>query len=174
MQYTFDGAEHGILPRPHGNAKGTGATQSYVRTMPSTMAKIRETSLLLPPKLAVTKLCQDAGGVAGGSSAAQLPQSWKQAADCRRKLSFNSKSAAKSADPLFPLMIMCKESEGKKDQHGQFVRIVTNSPEPMAVLAFDWTLQDLQRFCPSKAQHTVLCVDPTFDLGSFHVTVMSY
>ena len=75
MQYTFDGAEHGILPRPHGNAEGTGATQSYVRTMPSTMAKIRETSLLLPPKLAVTKLCQDAGGVAGGSSAAQLPQS---------------------------------------------------------------------------------------------------
>jgi len=69
---------------------------------------------------------------------------------------------------------MCKESEGKKDQHGQFVRIVTNSPEPMAVLAFDWTLQDLERFCTSKAQHTVLCVDLTFNLGSFHVTVMSY
>ena len=32
MQYTFDGAEHGILPRPHGNAKGTGAPPSYVRT----------------------------------------------------------------------------------------------------------------------------------------------
>jgi len=30
VQYTFDGAEYGILPRPHGNAKGTGAPQSYV------------------------------------------------------------------------------------------------------------------------------------------------
>ena len=43
--------------------------------MPSTMAKLRETSLHLPPKLAVTKLCQEAGAVAGGSSAAQLPRS---------------------------------------------------------------------------------------------------
>lgn len=44
----------------------------------------------------------------------------------------------------------------------------------MAVLAFDWSLDDLERFCTSEAKHTVLCVDPTFDLGSFHVTVMSY
>lgn len=35
VQYTFDGAEQGILPWLHGNAKGTGAPQSYVRTVPS-------------------------------------------------------------------------------------------------------------------------------------------
>ena len=80
----------------------------------------------------------------------------------------------KSADPLFPLMLMCKESEGKKGEHGNFIRIVTNSPEPMAVLAFDWSLDDLERFCTCEAKHTVLCVDPTFDLGSFHVIVVSY
>ena len=34
-----------------------------------------------------------------------------------------------SKDPLFPLMLMCKESEGSKtDSHTRFVRIVTNSP----------------------------------------------
>lgn len=71
-------------------------------------------------------------------------------------------------------MVMCKESEGKKGQEGHYVWIVVNSPEPMAVLAFDWTLEHLERFCICEAQHTVLCVDPTFDLGSFHATVMSY
>lgn len=44
----------------------------------------------------------------------------------------------------------------------------------MAVLAFDWSLDDLERFCTCEAKHTVLCVDPIFDLGSFHVIVMSY
>ena len=176
MQYTFDGTEHQILPRPHGNAKSSGATKGYVRTMPSTMTKLRETTQYLPPKIAVRKLCQDVGDMTGASSASQLPRSRQQAADCRRKLTYGPNLAVvpKSADPLFPLMLMCKESEGKKDQEGHFVRIVANSPEPMAVLAFNWTLEDLERFCTCEAQHTVLCVDPTFDLGTFHVTVMSY
>ena len=140
------------------------------------MTKLRETAQCLPPKVAVRKLCQDVGDVTGASSASQLPRSRQQAADCRRKLTYGTNSAVmpKSADPLFPLMLMCKESEGKKGEHGNFVRIVTNSPEPMAVLAFDWSLDDLERFCTCEAKHTVLCVDPTFDLGSFHVTVMSY
>ena len=42
VQYTFDGAEHQVLPRPHGNAKCSEATQGYVQTMPSTMTKLRE------------------------------------------------------------------------------------------------------------------------------------
>ena len=53
-----------------------------------------------------------------------------------------------SKNPLFPLMLMCKESESSKtDSHTRFVRIVTNSPQPMAVLVYDWTLRDMERFC---------------------------
>ena len=70
---------------------------------------------------------------------------------------------------------MCKESEGAKcDPQSRFVRIVCNTPEPMAVLAFDWTLEDLERFCTDPEEHVVLSVDPTFNLGSFHVTVTTY
>ena len=143
--------------------------------MPSTMTKLRETAQYLPPKLAVRKLCEDVGDVTGASSASQLPRSGQQAADCRRKLTYSSNFAVapKSADPLFPLMVMCKESEGIKEQEGHYVRIVANSPEPMAVLAFDWTLEDLEK-STCEAQHTVLCVDRTFDLSTFHVTIMSY
>ena len=44
----------------------------------------------------------------------------------------------------------------------------------MAVLAYDWTLRDLERFCVQPEIFTVLSVDPTFNLGSFHVTVSTY
>ena len=52
--------------------------------------------------------------------------------------------ASSSADPLFPVMVMCKESDS--DPSTRFVRIVCNTPEPMAVLTFDWTLTDLKCF----------------------------
>ena len=72
-------------------------------------------------------------------------------------------------------MLMCKESEGSKtDSHTRFVRMVTNSPQPMAVLMYDWTLRDMERFCAEPHRFTVLSVDPTFNLGSFHVTVTTY
>ena len=42
---------------------------------------------------------------------------------------------------------MCKESEGKGSQ---FIRFVTGAPEPMVVLSYDWTLNDIVRFCTNK------------------------
>ena len=93
---------------------------------------------------------------------------------------FSSKKGStlpRTDDPLFLVMIMCKESEGvNSDPNSRFVRVVsnTNTPEPMLVLTFDWTLTDLERICVKPQKHTVLRVDPTFNLGSFHVTVTTY
>ena len=70
-------------------------------------------------------------------------------------------------------MLMCMESEVKTGQHGNVMRIIPNSPEPMVVLAFDWTLENLERLCTSEAKHTALHLNPTFDLSSFHLTDMS-
>ena len=70
---------------------------------------------------------------------------------------------------------MCKESEGvNTDPNLHFVHIVCNTPEPISVLTFDWTLSDLERFCTNLRNHTVLNFDPTFNLGSFHVTITTY
>ena len=70
---------------------------------------------------------------------------------------------------------MCKESEGSKSNpEDRFVRMVSNSPEPIAVLAYDWSLRDLERFCTHPKQYTIYCVDPTFNLDSLHVTVTTY
>ena len=56
--------------------------------------------------------------------------------------------------------------------HGLF-ELSTTLPN-LAVLVFDWTLEDLERFCTDPQEHVVLSVDPTFNLGSFHVTVTTY
>ena len=44
----------------------------------------------------------------------------------------------------------------------------------MTVLAFDWTVEDLERFCTDPEEHVGLSVDPTFNLGSFDVPVTTY
>ena len=173
VHYSFDNEEHSVLPRPHGNSKSQSA---YVRTMPSTMCKLRDASQYLPPKHAVGEVTRGVGGLAGASSVSELPRNRQQSADCRRAL-FAPKCTrvSSNADPLFPVMLMCKESEGANSNPStRFVRIVCNTPEPMAVLTFDWTLEDLQRFCTRPHQHVILSVDPTFNLGSFHVTVTTY
>ena len=174
VHYTFENEEHIIMPRPHGNSKSQSA---YVRTLPSTLQKLREVSQHVPPKHAVSEVSRSVGGLSRVSSVAELPRNRQQSADCRRALFSSSKTSgiSQSSDPLFPVMIMCKESEGAKcDPQSRFVRIVCNTPEPMAVLAFDWTLEDLKRFCTDPEEHVVLSVDPTFNLGSFHVTVTTY
>ena len=165
VHYTFENEEHIIMPRPHGNSKSQSA---YVRTLPSTLQKLRDVSQHVAPKHAVSEVSRSVGGLSHVSSVSQLPRNRQQSADCRSGVS-------QSSDPLFPVMIMCKETEGAKcDPQSRFVRIVCNTPEPMAVLVFDWTLEDLERFCTDPQEHVVLSVDPTFNLGSFHVTVTTY
>ena len=174
LHYCFDNEEHPVLTRPHGNAKNESG---FVRTMPSTLSKVRELSENLKPKNVVSKLSQSVGGILGASSTSQFPRNRQQSADCRRQLFSSKVPGSHSKDPLFPLMLMCKESEGSKtstDLHTRFVRIVTNSPQPMAVLVYDWTLRDMERFCAEPQNFTILSVDPTFNLGSFHVTVTTY
>ena len=37
----------------------------------------------------------------------------------------------------------------------------------MAALAFDWTLEDLERFCTDPEEYVVLSVDPHLEFGQF-------
>ena len=70
---------------------------------------------------------------------------------------------------LLSVMAMCKESMRKNED--PFVRIVTYAPEPMSILCTNAQLLDIEHFC---TDHTVLSVDPTFNLGDFSLTVTSY
>ena len=104
VHYSLENEEHSVLPCPHGNSK---SQSTYVRTMPSTMCKLRDVSHYLPPKHAVGEVTRGMGGLASASSVCELPRNRQQSADCRRAL-FTPKStgASSSADPLFPMMVM--------------------------------------------------------------------
>ena len=141
--------------------------------MPSTLQKLKCIAQDLTPKFAVCEASSSSGGLALAPSAGPLPRNRQQVLNLRcRTDEAHEPLIGKKKDPLFAVMSMCKEIEGKGTAE-HFVRIVTGAPEPMTVLCFDWSLNDLERFCTGK-QHTVLSVDPTFNLGDFDVTVTTY
>ena len=169
VQYTFDVEEHPVIPRPHANSS---RSESYVRTMPSTLKKLKSVATNLTPKFALRdSLTTD---IMSAGSAGALPRNRQQVADLRRRREEKEDrhTLSKKKDPLYAVMLMCKESEGGKAQDS-FVRIVTGAPEPMTVLTCDWSLYDIERFC-TRDQCTVLSIDPTFNLGAFDVTVTTY
>ena len=165
VQYCFDGDEHAVIPRPHANSS---RPESYVRTMPSTLKKLKSVAADLTHKFAVCG--SQTGDLRTASSAGAHPCNRQQVADMRRRRDdYEEQFLSRKKDPLFSVMLMCKESEGGKPQDS-FVRMVTG---PMTVLAYNWSLDDIERFC-TRTQCTVLSVDPTFNLGDFDVTVTTY
>ena len=72
-------------------------------------------------------------------------------------------------DVLAQVMLMCKESAGSQ----AYVRSIEAAPEPMCILMTDQQLADLERFCTSDP-FGVISVDPTFNLGPFYVTPITY
>ena len=75
-------------------------------------------------------------------------------------------------DPLYAVMYMFKEAEGIKYKD-TFVRMVNAVLFPMMPLAFDYTLDDLVRFCTAPT-FSVFCVDSTFNVRNFDLTVTTY
>ena len=68
-------------------------------------------------------------------------------------------------------MRLCKDSISTDDV---FIRSVEAAPEPLCVLATKQQLVDLERFCTGAENFSVLSVDPTFNLGPFYVTPLTY
>ena len=165
VQYVFSKGDHEVKPAPHGLAKhGEG----YVRTMPSTLSKLKATASGSTAKKALAFVSEAEGGIEHAKSAGVLPRSRQQVNDIRRKLVGPS-----DPDPIFSLMLMCKESQGQRSGN-PFVRLVNGAPFPMMVLAYDWMLDDLVRFCVVPTEYSVFGADPTFSLGDFDVTVTTY
>ena len=61
-----------------------------------------------------------------------------------------------------------------KLQDGKFLRTAAACPEPIFLLTSNQQLDDLVHFCSDPKQFSVLTVDPTFSLGDFSVTCISY
>ena len=164
LQYYFSQGEHILKVASHGNAR---SGQAYVRTMPSVMCKLKKEATKSTPKRALQFVSCEAGGILEATSAGSLPRNRQQVKDIKRK-----SGSTRDYDPLYSVMYMCKVEEGVGVD--SFIRLVNAAPYPMMLIAFDYMLDDLVRFCTSPRNFTILGVDPTFNLGDFDVTVTTY
>lgn len=173
VQYWFEsGIEHEVAVRPHGNSRRKQLP--FCRTMPSTLLSLKDKASAHPPKAAIDVVYTEKGGIMKAASVGQLPRNYQQVSNLRRDVAAKPNlplcSAKGTRDPLFMVMEqskLCKSQE-------KFVRIVTASPEPMSVLATDQQLHDLVRFATNPSKHCIVSIDPTFSLGDFSVTCLSY
>ncbi len=64
-------------------------------------------------------------------------------------------------------MNRCKEKDG-------YIKEVMGAPEPVAFLATDRQLKDIELYCTHPSNYSILGVDATFNLGDFMVTPTTY
>ena len=143
---------------PHGNSK---SNRPFFPTLPSTKALIAAQSHTSGPKATVSAVSEKVGGILNAQSA--LPRNERQVSYIKSR----SKTQSSCADEMLQMMQQAKLG----DKAGLFVR---SSPEPAFVLARDRQLDDLVRFCTHPTEFSILTVDPTFNLGAFDVTPITY
>ena len=157
----------GKIPQalPHGNSKSDVA---FHPTWPSTMAKIKKEAKIHGPKDTVNNVSSSSGGMIKACGIGQLPRNEHQVSNM--KYTKKKASVVCDGDELFVAMTDCKS----KDVTARFVRDVKAAPDPALVLANDQQLNDLVRFCTNAEEFSIVTVDPTFNLGEFDVTPITY
>jgi hypothetical protein len=168
VQYLFDGEEHTITPTPHGNAQ-TSQAPAYIRTKPSTLSRVKEIARTDGPKGTFHRVSEENGGLLGASSSSDLPRNREQAKNHRSGIKQN----AKKIDSLAILLEECKRQQMSLGED-PFIREVTGAPELRCVLGFDWQLKEVEQFCTNPQKFAIFSADPTFNLGTFNVTVTTY
>lgn len=173
VQYRFDRAEHPIEITKHGNSlKNKG---HFKRTKASTIAMLKKGLDKHQPVKVLQEVVNLKGGVVGASSSCDLPRDRRQLYNLKhstklKESKHNSGCSLPLKDVLAEVTQMCKDNEGSEHK---FIRSIEAAPEPMCVLSTDQQLLDLERFC-TKEEFGIISVDPTFNLGSFYVTPITY
>ena len=167
----------GFVPtiKSHGNTK---KITPFHPTWSSTKQGIKEECIMKGPKSVVAGLSAEVGGMLRASAPGQLPRDEKQVTNFKSKVLINSRistlpkgvSHDAADDDLFLIM----QKAYTEDPSNRFVRAVNAAPEPAIILASDQQLRDLCRFCTQAVEFSPLTVDPTFCLGYFDVTLVTY
>ncbi len=139
------------------------------------MEMIKEECGSSGPKNVLAKISMKVGGVLSASDACELPRDEQQVSQVKRRLKYKSRSLGgqmqiMADDGLSVVM----QRAFMEDTSKQFVRAMKTLREPAIVVGLDRQLDNLVRFCTEKDKFGILSVDPTFSLGAFNVTVVSY
>ena len=142
-------------------------------TWSSTKLRIKDECIQNNPKSVVHSVSRTFGGVINAAAPGQLPRDEKQVSNFKSKgkqVAVSNVSNGAAADNLFVVM----QQAYTEDPSNKFVRAVNAAPEPAVVVATDTQLKGIVRFCTSPFEFCVLTVDPTFSLGDFDVTLVTY
>lgn len=173
MKYKFDRSEHDIAVSSHGNAIKKGGP--FKRTKPSTMKMLKKGVVgRRPPLQVLAEVENSKGGVMKATFFCELPRDRRQIYNLKYssavKKNVGVRGSVKQSDELAEVMYMCKQDEWDGEH---FIGFIEAAQEPMCVSCSNQQLKDLERFC-SKSDFTVITADPTFNLGTFFVTPISY
>ena len=152
--YRFDGKPVPVLLKPHGLAK---TSRTYTRVKPSLVKSLGSTPL---PRKALANHIVEHGGVGA------IPKELHPRPNRVVRGASHPKSTSTQPVDWDYLLELCNNPD-------TVVRSLSQHPEPTILLATEQQLKDLLRFsCGDKAQP--ITVDPTFNLGQFYVTPVTY
>lgn len=107
------------------------------------------------------------GGILAAQDACELPRGEQQVSDLKRRQK-QPLNVTHSYDELAVVMPFLE------DRFHHFVRDVRMLREPAIVVALDRQLDDLVKLCTNPQHFGIMTVDPTFCLGDFDVSVITY
>lgn len=171
VTYQFDEEEHAFIIKAHSNSK---QNTPYRRTQDSTFKAIETKVVVEKPRRVFQSVAESSGnGLLKGTQSSAWLRDMAQIYNIKKQQTKKrtSEGSICSNDPYI-LTLQCKEDENNPET--SFVRRVTAAPEPTALLAFESQLSDIEKFCTDPKKISILQVDPTFDLGPFHVTATQF
>ena len=130
-----------------------------MRTKKSVVEALKDVSVIKKPKQAFHQVDEERGGILKAKAESDLPRNREQVQNQRRRLL----KANKEIDSVL-LVLMNSKRQQLGNRESAFIREVTG-PELRT---------DMLRFCTKPAKCAVFGVNPTFNLGKFHLTVTTY
>ena len=183
ISYQFSGWKNGnevaitgpqLFQRPHGNLKK--AKESYFRTKPSVLSKIREYGSYMRPKQVVSAIERDAGGLISISSPSDVPRNRMQVHNKVRDMANRPKArnTGKSKVPDYTKLVALSQT-------GDFIRDFsfhrnnkTKAAVPRVFASPETNLNWIKEFCrPSSKLAVPAGVDMTYKCGPFYVTTLT-
>ena len=156
---------------PHGNSK---SDRPFFPTLPSTMEMIRKRSSEGGPKEVVGTVSARLGGVMKAADACELPRDEQQVSQMKRRLKHKGRLPQAGTSYASDEIAVVMQRAHMEDSSKQFIRELKALRELAIIVAHDRQINDLVRFCTYQHEFGVLTVDPTFSLGDFDVTIISY
>lgn len=165
LQYYYEEEEVQLKLKQHGNSKNSN--EPYVRTRPSAIQELKETvsSRKWQPREVFFESVRRKDGLEFCRSKSELPRNAKQVSNALASSATSFEpSIHQSRDILLEATEKCKSKDG-------FVREVDGAPEPVAFLATDRQLKDIELYCAQEGSFSILGVDATLN---FSVTPTTY